>query len=197
MSEETAPLLGDYANERVKEAPKGRRGCRRRSRSDPEKSPSSPSSSKTHKPFVQRQMEDGTLVSAEVAYHKESGTQLLCAKVAREEIPGYFKVYDLVAQAALYKTSTDTQDVNYSFVEARADGFTGSYIGCDASFCLISGSASIFDFKLGVGAATGLGIKDDSLEAKLIGCGFSLGKRIEASVFGTSFGVNLERLGWW
>ncbi|KAF9459271.1 hypothetical protein BDZ94DRAFT_1052368 [Collybia nuda] len=129
---------------------------------------------------------------------KEGMTQKYYAKYAHEKSGSYFKTYDVVAQAAVYKISSDSnapiQDVDVAVMEARADRYMGSYIGRDASLNLVSGHASIFDFKVGVAASTGIGIKDGAVEAKLLGCGFSLGKRVELSIFGTGFGVNFGRL---
>ncbi|KAK3076070.1 hypothetical protein LTR53_000010 [Teratosphaeriaceae sp. CCFEE 6253] len=45
-----------------------------------------------------------------------------------------------------------------------------------------------------VGVSTGIGIKDDSYEAKVLGWGFQIGRKVSISVFDNSFGIDFGRL---
>jgi hypothetical protein len=64
----------------------------------------------------------------------------------------------------------------------------------EAGLHLVDAQASIFNLKIGAAADTGLGIADDSVTVKALGCGFSLGRKVEISVFGSGFGIDFGRL---
>ena len=66
-------------------------------------------------------------------------------------------------------------------------------IGVGVSANLVNASASVFDLTLGVGVDTGVGIKDDSFTAEVLGCGITLGRKVGISVLGSSFGVDFGR----
>lgn len=86
----------------------------------------------------------------------------------------------------------DTVDVN--IFEAHADAeMTPLYTGASVGFSLAGGEASIFDFNLGVGLSTGVGLKDESVELKVAGTGVTVGRKISISVFDVSFGIDLVR----
>ena len=76
---------------------------------------------------------------------------------------------------------------------------------------MAGGSVSIFDLELGAGISTGyfeiklilillnwfiqgFGIKDDSLELKVLGTGITVGRKLAISVADTSFGIDFGRL---
>ena len=67
------------------------------------------------------------------------------------------------------------------------------YAGANAKVSLAGGNVSVFDFNLGVGVSTGVGIKDDSLNLKLAGCGIKLGRKVGISAFDNEFGVDFGR----
>eukprot|EP01084_Bolivina_argentea_P214776 364595_1 len=86
--------------------------------------------------------------------------------------------------------------VDVSIFNARVDAWFGVGkgkfgIGFGASVNLITIQASFFYCNLGVGVDTGIGIKDDSLTMQVLGCGFTIGRKIGISVGGSSFGVDL------
>ncbi len=64
----------------------------------------------------------------------------------------------------------------------------------EAGVHLVDAQASIFNLKIGASADTGAGIVDDSITVKALGCGFSVGRKIEISVFGSGFGIDFGRL---
>lgn len=66
-------------------------------------------------------------------------------------------------------------------------------LGIGLSANLVNASASVFDLTLGVGVDTGVGIKDDSFTAEVLGCGITLGRKVGISVLGSSFGVDFGR----
>ena len=86
----------------------------------------------------------------------------------------------------------DTVDINIFEGHAEAE-LQPLYAGAGAGFNLVGGSASIFDFNLGVGLSTGAGLKDDSVEIKLAGTGLTIGRKISISVLDNSFGIDLVR----
>ncbi|KAM3618604.1 uncharacterized protein V6R79_022437 [Siganus canaliculatus] len=57
-----------------------------------------------------------------------------------------------------------------------------------ASTTVTAGAATA---KLGLAANTGVGVGDDGVEAKVLGTGFTVGRKIEVSLFGTSLGFKL------
>lgn len=67
-------------------------------------------------------------------------------------------------------------------------------MGAGAGIHLAEGSVSIFDLKLGLGVSTGAGIKDDSVELKVLGCGVTVGRKLAISVFDTGFGIDFGKL---
>lgn len=84
--------------------------------------------------------------------------------------------------------------VNLDILQAKAEAWTsmaGAGVGVSAN--LVDAHASVFDLTLGVGIDTGAGIHDDSFEVKALGCGFTLGRKVGISVFGSSFGVDFGR----
>lgn len=86
----------------------------------------------------------------------------------------------------------DTVDVNIfeGYAEAEAKPL---YLGAGIGFTLAGGEASIFDFNLGVGLSTGIGLKEGSVEIKVAGTGVTFGRKISISVLDNSFGIDLAR----
>ena len=73
------------------------------------------------------------------------------------------------------------------------DGGFPVYIGADASLNLFKAQASVFDLNLGVGVETGLGLKDGSIDAHVLGCGITIGRKVGISAFGSSFAIDFGR----
>lgn len=92
------------------------------------------------------------------------------------------------------KARTKVEEVKFEVLAAKAGAQFGSYIGVDASVNLVVGTVSIFDAKLGFGVSSGFGIRDEAVEVKALGCGFTVGKRIGISIFDNSFEINFGRL---
>lgn len=86
--------------------------------------------------------------------------------------------------------ATVSVDVLQAKVKAWSS-VAGAGIGVSAN--LVDAQASVFDLTLGVGLDTGVGIQDDSFTVEALGCGFTLGRKVGISVFGTSFGVDFGR----
>ena len=107
--------------------------------------------------------------------------------------------FKLTDSAAVMRVSSggeiggiDTVDV--AIFEAHADAeLSVLYAGAGFGYTLAGGSASIFDFNLGVGLSTGAGLKDESVELKLAGTGVTIGRKISISVLDVSFGIDLVR----
>ncbi|KAF9987714.1 hypothetical protein BGZ65_002228 [Modicella reniformis] len=86
------------------------------------------------------------------------------------------------------------EQVNLDLLSADASATVGTYMGVDANVTLMKTQASIFDAQIGLGVDTGFGIKDDSVEVELAGCGITLGRKVGISVFGTNFSVDFGQL---
>ena len=71
---------------------------------------------------------------------------------------------------------------------------SSTYVGAEAKATLAGGKASIFDLHLGAGVSTGAGVKDDSVNVKVAGCGVKVGRKLAISVFDNEFGVDFGRL---
>jgi hypothetical protein len=84
--------------------------------------------------------------------------------------------------------------VDFSILQATASAQLGTvYIGADAAVNLVGGQVSVFDANLGFGVGTGIGIRDEAIEVKVVGCGITVGKRIGISVFGNKIEINFGR----
>ena len=75
---------------------------------------------------------------------------------------------------------------------------SNTHAEANAGVSLIGGSVSAFDFNLGAGVSTGGGIKDDSVSAKFLGTGVTLGRKVGISVFDNEISVDFGKLfgGW-
>ena len=75
---------------------------------------------------------------------------------------------------------------------------SNTHAEANAGVSLIGGSVSAFDFNLGVGVSTGGGIKDDSVQLKLLGAGFKIGRKVGISVFDNEISLDFGKLfgGW-
>ncbi|KAJ4163154.1 hypothetical protein NW754_014577 [Fusarium falciforme] len=109
-----------------------------------------------------------------------------------------FKTYSAEARASVMHLAKSNgkpiEQVNVDVFTAGVGVIGGSYLGAEANVSLFKAEASIFDLNLGVGVDTGVGIKDDSLDLHLAGCGIQIGRKVSISAFGSSFGIDFGRL---
>lgn len=126
------------------------------------------------------------------------------------EVDDLFKTLTADARVSVFHIAgnKDVPIIQYSadLVTAKVGAsiaFTGdtrdgmpTYAGIEARVCLVELSASVFELKIGPGVDTGLGLKDDSIKASLLGCGFTVGRKIAISHFWGSFGIDLGRFKW-
>ncbi|KAI1890252.1 hypothetical protein AGOR_G00151800 [Albula goreensis] len=59
-----------------------------------------------------------------------------------------------------------------------------------AELAAVEAAAGPVNAKIGLGIDTGAAVKDGSVEAKVLGCGVSLGRKTSVSVFGTEIGLS-------
>ncbi|KAJ7716098.1 hypothetical protein DFH07DRAFT_973985 [Mycena maculata] len=122
---------------------------------------------------------------------------LFHVKAASETEGHVFKTFTAEAQASVLKIADDTgkkyTKIDFSVLQGKIAAEWGTWIGGDAEFNLVSGRVGVFDFKAGVGAATGVGFRDESAEVELSGCGFIIGKRVGVSALGTEVSINFGR----
>ena len=115
-----------------------------------------------------------------------------------------FKVIDSVSFMHVVNNDSvsgiDAVDVEIFKLQAQAD-IQPLYAGAGVGFSLAGGKASIFDFNLGVGLTTEIGLKSKggkslknmSFNFKVAGVGVSIGPTISVSVLDSSFGISLVR----
>ena len=58
---------------------------------------------------------------------------------------------------------------------------------------LAGGDVSGVSYHVGAGLSTGAGIKDDAVQVKLAGCGFSVGRKVGVSVFDNELAVDFGK----
>jgi hypothetical protein len=119
-----------------------------------------------------------------------------------------FKTMDASAKAAVFHVastkghpitqySADFLDFNASAkiggVAGGNDGFP-VYAGVDAKVNLMDVHASVFDLNVGYGVQTDIGLNDYSVGVHLAGFGFTVGKKVSVSAYGSSFGIDFGRL---
>jgi hypothetical protein len=85
------------------------------------------------------------------------------------------------AEASAYK-SVDDFNATTELLKASAGASAGSYTGVDASAHLVTYGHENGEFKLGAGISTGVGVRDSTLEIKVLGFGIRLGKNIGISL---------------
>ncbi|KAF9570866.1 hypothetical protein EC968_001305 [Mortierella alpina] len=108
-----------------------------------------------------------------------------------------FKTYTAKARASVIHIGQikgkPIRQVDVDVLSVDVSTTVGTYLGADANVSLVKADASIFEVQLGVGVDSGIGIKDDSLTAKVAGFGFSVGRKMSIEVFGSSFGVDFGK----
>ncbi|KAJ6459885.1 hypothetical protein C8R45DRAFT_941947 [Mycena sanguinolenta] len=82
------------------------------------------------------------------------------------------------------------EEVEVSVLTAGVSAQLGSYFGYEASVSLITAKAGAFSGQSGYGTGYGIGLGDEFVEVELIGCGFTIGKRLRISVFETKIEIN-------
>ena len=104
-----------------------------------------------------------------------------------------------VADVFHVKTGPDKKTA-FEQVDAH---FFGASVGSSASLThaeanakvTLSGSdVSLFNWHLGAGVSTGGGIKDDSISAKVAGCGFQFGRKVGVSAFDNELAIDFGKL---
>jgi len=73
---------------------------------------------------------------------------------------------------------------------SAADGLLEAQVGLQ----LAEGHAGAVDFKTGIGITTGVGLKDDSLHLKALGCGVNIGRKVGISFLDNEIAIDLGRL---
>ncbi|KAJ7802593.1 hypothetical protein B0H14DRAFT_2891802, partial [Mycena olivaceomarginata] len=114
---------------------------------------------------------------------------------ASVEAEGQFliKTYNNEAKVAVMNIF----QVNWIFCLPRKNGIRAEQVDilfrrrCRAS--LVPNIGWAHSITLGVGVAIGLGVRDEAIEVKALGCGFTIGKRVGISVAGTSAEINFGR----
>jgi len=109
--------------------------------------------------------------------------------------------FSLVAKANLInihsgKSPLEAVDFDILSADAKAE-ISDTFVGAGAELKLVGGSVSIFDLKLALGVDTGIGIKDDSIQVHALGTGFTIGRKVAVSAFGSEFGIDFGRLFSW
>ncbi|KAJ7201212.1 hypothetical protein C8J57DRAFT_979651, partial [Mycena rebaudengoi] len=108
-----------------------------------------------------------------------------------------FKTFNAEAKAAVMNIFQDKgvpmELVDLDVIQGKVSAQWGTWIGVNAALNLVSGKVSVFDVTLGVGLATGAGVRDEAAEVKVLGCGITVGKRVGISVFGSSVEINFGR----
>ncbi|KAM5358216.1 hypothetical protein ACJZ2D_015491 [Fusarium nematophilum] len=109
-----------------------------------------------------------------------------------------FKTYTAEARASVMHLAKSSgkpiEQVSVEVFTADVGVTAGDYVGAEANVSIFKAEASIFDLRLGVGVDTGFGVKDDSLDFHVAGCGIQIGRKVSISVFGSSFGIDFGRL---
>jgi hypothetical protein len=126
------------------------------------------------------------------------GATVFYANAGAGENGTIFKTFSAEARASVMHLAKSKgkpiEQVSVDVFTVSVGATAGTYMGLEANVSLIKAEASIFDLNLGVGVDTGAGFKDDSLDVKVAGCGFTIGRKVSISVFGAGFGVDFGRL---
>ena len=86
------------------------------------------------------------------------------------------------------------KQVEAQFFTASAGAeYSKLYKGGNAKLTLAGGNVSAVNYHVGAGLSTGAGIKDEAVQVKLAGCGFSVGRKMGVSVFDNEVGVDFGK----
>ena len=130
------------------------------------------------------------------------------AEASAETDPTFVKSYDANVTASLMHIAQQKgkriEQVSGDVFVAKAgaevqtlvigDQEVAVWAGVHAGVALVDVKASLFDLKLGAGVDTGAGIKDQSLDVKVAGCGVSIGRRMGIAAFGSELAIDFGRL---
>ncbi|KAJ6457997.1 hypothetical protein C8R45DRAFT_1110324 [Mycena sanguinolenta] len=88
------------------------------------------------------------------------------------ELEGHFsKTFNVGARAfavhMIQEKGGEVLQMDFDMLATKASAQTGSYIGVDAGAYIFTCRVSYFDASLGAGVATGVGIRDGAIEAKI------------------------------
>ena len=140
-----------------------------------------------------------TLGKTEAGVWVEENAKALFAgiyvKVTKNLLGPSFEVF---SKAGVFNVSLNDEltPINFDIGTAKAGTVTSNtYAGADAKLKLAGGSAGPVDLNLGVGVSSGVGIKDDSVNVKVAGCGVTVGRKIGVSVFDNSISFDLGKFG--
>ena len=67
-----------------------------------------------------------------------------------------------------------------------------THVSAGAKATLVGGRTGVVDYHVGLGCTTGAGIKDDSLHARVGGCGVTVGRKIGVSVLDNELAVDTK-----
>ncbi|KAJ7849620.1 hypothetical protein B0H13DRAFT_1875475 [Mycena leptocephala] len=141
--------------------------------------------------FVEEEAKDGFLEDLEKYVTSDKVTELTIewAPVPKQENTSLFHIksgiekeghilttHNAKVEAAVMKIFTETK---HNITKAAVN--------------LVGGQVSVFDATLGFGVGTGVGIRDEAIEVKVLGCGITVGKRVGISVFGNKIEINFGR----
>ena len=90
------------------------------------------------------------------------------------------------------KTAMEQVDAQFFSASAGVSS-SATHAEAHAKVTLAGGEVSMFNFHLGAGVSTGAGIKDDSVNLKVAGCGVKVGRQVGISVFDNEFGVDFGK----
>ena len=79
------------------------------------------------------------------------------------------------------------------FTASAGAEYSKLYKGGIAKVTLAGGDVSGVSYHVGAGLSTGAGIKDDAVQVKLAGCGFSVGRKVGVSVFDNELAVDFGK----
>lgn len=97
-----------------------------------------------------------------------------------------------VSNAGGYESVQRQLEAQFFAASAGAE-YSKLYRGGNAKVTLAGGDISGVSYHLGAGVSTGAGIKDDALQVKVAGCGFSVGRKIGVSVLDNEIGVDFGK----
>lgn len=125
-----------------------------------------------------------------------------------EQPNAVFNTIEASARASVFHVAKETghsiRNVSADFITVVASAGVGgmnggegagfpAYLGANAAINLVELKASAFDLNLGLGVETGVGFKNYSFDIHAVGCGFTIGKKVSVSVFGSGFGIDFGR----
>ncbi|KAI1310681.1 hypothetical protein F5Y03DRAFT_403059 [Xylaria venustula] len=133
------------------------------------------------------------------AVEEPEGATAFYANAGLKSQKALFRTWTVEATASVMHVAKSNghpiSQVSADVLTVGVNGTLGtSFAGFEANVCLFKAEASIFDLTLGLGVDSGSGIKDDSFTLEALGCGFTVGRKVAISFYGSSFGIDFGRL---